>query len=114
MVFTNAEFVEWAYGLFGETPDECDLARKIFVTEFAGAYGPSGHIMAVEGTPTRVTVVMQWSSDQMFAIRGGRIRVGEPFSATHTKCVRYFQAAEWLRKFMPHLTGMLRGHGIMD
>lgn len=94
------EFISWAYGLFGETPQDGDVDRKVYATPYEGHYGPAGWILTINGSPTRVTILVSPLNDMMIAIFGdGTIRKGQAVSGQQCQMVRYEECIDWLKRF---------------
>lgn len=98
--FANGEFVEWAFGLFGEIPIRGDYERHIHVAEYEGSYGTAGYVMTINGSPPKATILVELSSNELVALRDGRVRRGHGYvGGPAITYERYWQAVEWLRTF---------------
>lgn len=92
-------FVRWAYGLFGFVPTADDCERSLFATQYPGCYGLGGHVLTIEGSPPRATILIEPASGQMVAIKNDRILHGsDRDGASRAARLRYRDALVWLER----------------
>lgn len=96
----RARFIRWAWGLFRHRPDPhdpIDLTRPIYVAEYQGHYGFAGYVLTVEGSPTKATILVDFSNQAMIAIYCDVVIVGSHRSyKSKAQRTRYNQAVEWV------------------
>lgn len=96
----RAEFIRWAYGLFGSRPSDDDCSRPVHVAAYDGCYGPAGYVITVNGSPPRATVLIEPASGQILAMRQDHVVRGSSYiGATLAARRRYAEALEWLGRF---------------
>lgn len=96
----RAEFILWAYRLFGSRPSDEDCNRPVHVAGYDGCYGPAGYVITVNGSPPRATVLIEPASGQVVAMRQDHVVRGSNYiGASLAARRRYAEALEWLRRF---------------
>ncbi|MBI5865870.1 MAG: hypothetical protein HZB38_15485 [Planctomycetes bacterium] len=96
----RAEFIRWAFGLFGSRPSDDDCNRPVHVARYDGCYGPAGYVITVNGSPPRATVLIEPASGQVVAMRQDHVVRGSNYiGASLAARRRYAEALEWLRRF---------------
>lgn len=96
----RAEFILWAYGLFGSRPSDDDCNRPVHVARYDGCYGPAGYVITVNGSPPRATVLIEPASGQVVAMRQDHVVRGSSYvGASFAARRRYAEALEWLCRF---------------
>ncbi len=94
----TGDYITWVFSLLKCKPNNDDLLREVFITEYPGCYGPAGCVVTINGSPTKGTLLLDTSHGHLIVFGYGQMVKGHEYSGSGAAINRYRGALHWLTR----------------